>query len=98
MDWTSAAKSASPVRRRRASEYAEATAGTSPGRPVLANQLIGSGGANVVAVAVGNDVAVYADSADDNGVADDMVVLAGPHAGRRQLRELQPGGAYPPPV
>ena len=77
MDWTSAAKLQFAHAPKTAGEYAEATAGSFAQANLLANQLISTGAVNVVAVAVGNDVAVYADSADDDGVADDMVFLAG---------------------
>ena len=57
--------------------YVEDTAADLVSAAARANQLIGSGAANVVAMAVGNDVVVYADSAGDNGVADDVVILSG---------------------
>ena len=43
----------------------------------LGNAQIGSGTAEYVAVQVGADVIVFADSRNDDGVADDAVVLAG---------------------
>lgn len=52
----------------------------------IANAVIGSGGANFVAVAVGADVVVFADSANNNGLADDAVVLVG-----RGLGDIGPG-------
>jgi Ca2+-binding RTX toxin-like protein len=71
-----------------------------------ANQQIASGAADYVAVAVGSDVVVFADSHGDNGVADDAVTLAG-----RGLSDISAGnivgavaasiaepGLPPPPV
>jgi Ca2+-binding RTX toxin-like protein len=77
MDWSSTDSIRFAHSPGAAGEYVEATANTWGAAATLANSLIGSGDANVVAVAIGGDVAVYADSAGDNGVADDLVVLSG---------------------
>jgi Ca2+-binding RTX toxin-like protein len=60
-----------------ASTYSEGTAADMASATTMANGLIASGAANVVAVQVGSDVAVFADSADNNGTQDDVVVLTG---------------------
>jgi Ca2+-binding RTX toxin-like protein len=60
-----------------ASEFATGTAADYNSALAYANGLIAAGTVNVVAVAVGADVVVFADSAGDNGVADDAVVLSG---------------------
>lgn len=100
MDWSSADSVRFAHGAATASEYAEATSGSFAQAALLANQLISSGAVNVVAVAVGGDLAVYADSADDNGVADDVVFLAG-----RTLADVSyanfatsGGTTTPPPV
>lgn len=59
------------------STYSEATAADFASATTLANGLIASGSTNVVAVQIGSDVAVFADSADNNGTQDDVVVLTG---------------------
>jgi len=59
------------------STYSEGTAGDLASATTMANNLISTGAANVVAVQVGSDVAVFADSADNNGTQDDVVVLTG---------------------
>jgi Ca2+-binding RTX toxin-like protein len=76
--------------------YAEGAAADYATATTFANTLIGSGAANVVAVQVGADVAVFADGADDNGTADDLVVLSG-----RTLADVSAanfGMNAPPPV
>lgn len=60
-----------------ASEFATGAAADYASAATYANGLIAAGSVNVVAVAVGADVVVFADSAGDNGVADDVVVLSG---------------------
>ncbi len=57
----------------------------------------------MVAVAIGGDVAVYADSADNNGVADDLVVLSGRTLADISFTNVQavpvtPPVVIPPPV
>jgi Ca2+-binding RTX toxin-like protein len=59
------------------SAYAEGSAADLGAASAYANNLIASGSTNVVAVQVGGNVAVFADSADDNGTADDLVMLSG---------------------
>jgi len=58
-------------------DYMETTAADYASALAAANAAISAGLANFVAVAVGGDVIVFADSAVDNGVADDAVVLQG---------------------
>lgn len=60
-----------------ASQFVEGSAADYASATTFANGLIALGSANVVAVAVGTDVVVFADSANDNGSADDVVVLSG---------------------
>ncbi|MGH6962933.1 MAG: Ig-like domain-containing protein, partial [Phenylobacterium sp.] len=60
-----------------ATHYAEGSAADSATATAFANNLIASGAANVVAVQIGADVALFADSGDDNGTADDLLVLSG---------------------
>ncbi|HXA37669.1 MAG TPA: calcium-binding protein [Phenylobacterium sp.] len=60
-----------------ASDYVETTAADFTTAATTANGLIAAGTANVVVVAVGADVVVFADSGNDNGVADDAVILQG---------------------
>lgn len=80
-----------------ATAYAEGSAADYATATAFANNLIASGAANVVAVQVGADVAVFADSADDNGTADDGLVLTG-----RTLADVSAANfgmsAPPPPV
>jgi Ca2+-binding RTX toxin-like protein len=57
--------------------YLETTATTYSAALALANAQIGSGAADIVAVSVGSDVIVFADTGADNGAADDAVLLAG---------------------
>lgn len=64
---------------------------------VAANTAIASGATDVVAVSVGSNVIVFADTANDNGGADDAIVLVG-----RGIADIGPGnlasGAPPPPT
>jgi Ca2+-binding RTX toxin-like protein len=60
-----------------ASEYAENSAADFTVATNYASGLIVSGAANVVAVQVGGDVVVFADSAANNGSFDDVVILTG---------------------
>jgi len=60
-----------------AGDYLETTAADYASALSQANTAIGSGAYNFVAVAVGADVVVFADSAANNGGADDAVVLQG---------------------
>jgi len=60
-----------------ASDYVETTAASFTAAATTANGLIAAGTADVVVVAVGPDVIVFADSGNDNGVADDAVILQG---------------------
>jgi Ca2+-binding RTX toxin-like protein len=79
-----------------ATAYAEGSAADYATATAFANSLIASGAANVVSVQVGADVAVFADSADDNGIADDGLMLAG-----RTLADVSAtnfGMSAPPPV
>jgi hypothetical protein len=64
-DWSSADSVRFAHGAAAASDYAEITAGSFAQGSLMANQLISSGAVNVVALAVGGDVAIYADSADD---------------------------------
>ena len=58
-------------------DYAEASAADFASALSLANQQIAGGTVNVVAVQVAGDVVVFADSGNDNGTADDAIVLSG---------------------
>ena len=60
-----------------AAEYVEGVAGDFTAAAAYANGLIAAGTANLVAVYVGGDVIVFADSANNNGSADDAVILVG---------------------
>jgi len=60
-----------------ASEYVENTAPDFAVAATYASGLIVSGAANIVAVAYSGGVAVFADSANNNGAADDVVILTG---------------------
>uniref|UniRef100_UPI00398304FD hypothetical protein n=1 Tax=Phenylobacterium sp. TaxID=1871053 RepID=UPI00398304FD len=68
-----------------AGSYAEATAADFTAAVTLANAAI-AGGTDVVAVQVGADVIVFADSANNNGTADDAVALIG-----RTLADIDSG-------
>jgi Ca2+-binding RTX toxin-like protein len=57
--------------------YLELTAADYGAAQSMANARIASGEANFVAVAVGADVALFVDTGNDNGTADDAVVLKG---------------------
>ncbi|WP_374468976.1 calcium-binding protein [Phenylobacterium sp.] len=57
--------------------YAEFAAANYASALTTANQQIASGAADVVAVAVGGDVVVFADTRNDNGQADDAFLLRG---------------------
>jgi Ca2+-binding RTX toxin-like protein len=56
-------------------DYAEGVAGDFASAAAYANGLISAGTASLVAVYVGGDVIVFADSANNNGSADDVVIL-----------------------
>ena len=62
-------------------DYVEGSASDFTSAAAYANGLIASGSANLVAVAYdsggGVNVAIFADSANDNGSADDVVILTG---------------------
>jgi Ca2+-binding RTX toxin-like protein len=60
-----------------ASEYVENSAADFTTATNYASGLIVSGSANVVAVQVGGDVVVFADSGNNNGSIDDVVILTG---------------------
>jgi len=60
-----------------ASEYVENSAADFTVATNYASGLIVSGAANVIAVQVGGDVIVFADSANNNGSIDDVVILTG---------------------
>jgi len=60
-----------------AGNFLKLEAGGFAGALSAANQRIASGAADYVAVQVGDDVIVFADSRGDNGVADDAVYLPG---------------------
>jgi len=60
-----------------ASDYVETTASDFAAATALANGMIASGSANLVVVAVFADLVVFADSANNNGTADDAVILTG---------------------
>lgn len=68
------------------STYAEISAPDSGTAQSLANAAI-AGGIDVVAIQVGADVIVFFDSGNNNGTADDVVVLAG-----RTLADVDVGG------
>ncbi|WP_372785147.1 calcium-binding protein [Phenylobacterium sp.] len=61
----------------KAGRYEEASAQSLEAATAFANQEIASGAADYVAVQVQNFVMVFADTHNDNGVADDAVQLAG---------------------
>lgn len=60
-----------------ATNYLELSATSFSAALVLANAQIAAGVVNYVAIAVGADVLVFADSRNDNGGADDAVTLVG---------------------
>jgi Ca2+-binding RTX toxin-like protein len=60
-----------------AGDYVETTAADFASATTAANQLIASGTTNIVVVGVGADLVVFADSANNDGVADDAVVITG---------------------
>ena len=64
-------------RRSARGDYVETTAASFDAAATAANALIATGATNIVAVAVGSDLVVFADSANDNGVADDAIILQG---------------------
>ena len=81
------------------SAYAEGSVADYSAGTLYANSLIATGAVNVVALQIGNDVAVYADSADDNGGVDDLVVLSGRTLADVSAGNFGLGGAVtPPPV
>jgi len=79
------------------SDYIETTATAYSEALALANAQIASGAANYVTVQVGSDLVIFADSRDDNGAADDAVVLVG-----RTLADVSASNIVqldtPPPV
>lgn len=76
-DWSSSDFLSFAGRPAGASDYVETHAADFASATVLANGLIASGSANLVVVAVGADLVVFADSANNNGTADDAVILNG---------------------
>lgn len=76
--------------------YEEATAADYASALTLANGRI-AGGVDVVAVQVGADVVVFADNANDNGQADDAVVLTGRGLGDIAAANLGLTEPAPPP-
>ena len=80
-----------------AGAYAEASAADYSAALTLANTQIASGAADVVAVSVGSDVIVFADSAGNNGSADDAIVLSGRALSDVDASNFLPGAALPPP-
>jgi Ca2+-binding RTX toxin-like protein len=77
--------------------YAEASAADYSAALTLANTQIAGGAADIVAVAVGSDVIVFAESAGDNGSADDAIVLTGRGLSDVDASNFVPGAALPPP-
>jgi Ca2+-binding RTX toxin-like protein len=80
-----------------ATAYAEGSAADYGSATTFANNLIASGSVNVVAVQIGSDVAVFADSADDNGSVDDLVVLSGRTLADVSASNFGLAAAPPPP-
>jgi hypothetical protein len=78
LDFATAASTGTDYIELTANNYAEAIA--------LANTQINAGTYNYVSVAIGADVVVFADSAGDNGTADDALVLVG-----RTLADISAG-------
>ena len=60
-----------------AGDYVEMTAADMSSATAAANALIATGATNLVVVSVGADLVVFADSANNNGTADDAVVISG---------------------
>ncbi len=96
-DWSSADKLIFASVPASGAEYAESTAADYSAASTYAGGLIASGAANVVAVQVGGDVVVFADSAANNGSADDVVMLTGKGLAGRQLRELHDDAGHAGP-
>jgi Ca2+-binding RTX toxin-like protein len=80
-----------------AGTYVESTATSFSDALTYANQQIGSGAANYVAVGVGSDVIVFADSQNDNGVADDAVALVSRTLNDIGFGNIGSGDGSPPP-
>jgi Ca2+-binding RTX toxin-like protein len=81
LDWTSADKLrfafASGFRAATATTYAETTATSAAEAISNANAIINAGTVDFVAVQVGADVVVFADSSNNNGDADSAVIIVG---------------------
>jgi Ca2+-binding RTX toxin-like protein len=76
-DWSSSDILAFASRPTGVTEYIEATAADYASAASLANGMISAGSINLVVVAVGADLIAFADSANNNGAADDAVILTG---------------------
>jgi Ca2+-binding RTX toxin-like protein len=92
-DWSSSDSLAFAHAGQMAGDFLAASAADFASAQTLANAAIGAGSKNFVAVQVGADVVVFADSGNDNGLADDAVVLKG-----RVLADISVAnlGALPP--
>ncbi|MBW8816379.1 MAG: hypothetical protein JF588_23410 [Caulobacterales bacterium] len=77
MDWTAGDKLLFAGAAGTATNYVELSAASFTDALALANDRIAGGVIDYVAVAVGSDVLVFADSRGDNGHADDAVTLVG---------------------
>ncbi|MGH6910992.1 MAG: calcium-binding protein, partial [Phenylobacterium sp.] len=76
-DWNAADKLIFASVPASASEYVANSAPDYSVAATYASGLIVSGAANIVAVQVGGDVIIFADSGANNGSADDVVILSG---------------------
>jgi Ca2+-binding RTX toxin-like protein len=84
------------------SSYVESTAADFASAKTFANAQIAGGTVEYVAMQVGGDVIVFADSHGDHGVAEDAVILAGRtladiDASNITTTALFPGASPPPP-
>jgi Ca2+-binding RTX toxin-like protein len=79
------------------SDYVETTAADYASALTAANALIGAGTANVVVVGVGSDLVVFADSANNNGTADDAVTILGHGLGDISVSNFTLSAVSPPP-
>ena len=78
-------------------DYSETTAASFAAATTAANALIATGNTNVAVVAVGADLVVFVDSANNNGTADDAVILQGRTLADISISNftLTPGAAPP---
>ena len=80
-----------------ASDIAKTTAADYASALTAANALIAAGTDNIVITAVGSDLYVFADSANDNGVADDVVMIKGHVLSDLSVSNFTLSPAPPPP-